>query len=303
MKALISGGAGYIGSTIASALEDDNIQPVILDSLVTGKREFVRDRIFYHGDIADTVLLNRIFQEHDDIYCCIHCAALIVIPESVREDSPLTANCPYARTKIMMEQILEDFCSAYPLRGVSLRYFNPIGADPEMRSGPYIEKPTHLLGNLVETYTGRREVFELNGVDWPTRDGSALRDFVHVWDLARAHVLAVRRFDTLFESRAVPDSLEGRNDGDQKGQGGYAVINLGSEQGVTVREFVMAFESVVGSEIPKRETPPRPGDAVGAYASSERAGELLGWKAEKDMMTGIRDALEWDNRRKRIIGY
>jgi UDP-glucose 4-epimerase len=336
LKILVTGGAGYIGSTIASAALDNGIEPIILDSLVTGQRAFTAGRIFYEGDIADRDLIGKILREHPDVFCTIHCAALIVIPESVKdpyryyrenvsksaelfktlveagyprivfsssasiydssanfqvdESSPLTANCPYARTKIMMEQILADFCRAYALKGLSLRYFNPIGADPKLRSGPHARNPSHLLGALVEVHAGRRKVFELNGVKWPTRDGTAVRDYVHVWDLARAHILAVQKFDSLFQNR-------------EQGSAPYSVINLGAENGVTVREFIAAFERVVGAKVPMVEAEPRPGDSVGAFANADRAHRLLGWHQEKSIEDGIRDALRWNEKRMRILGY
>lgn len=330
MKALITGGAGYIGSTIASALLDEGHVPVILDSLVIGPREFTKDRIFYEGDISDSALIRTIFSDHKDIDCVIHCAALIVVPESVEhpykyykenvykslelfknlldvgchrfifsssasiydtaanfqvtETSPLFGNCPYARTKIMMENILEDFCRAYPLRGLSLRYFNPIGADPAFRSGPYKENPSYLLGGLVEVASGRRPIMEINGIDWATRDGSAVRDFIHVWDLAEAHVLALEKFDSLF-TKEEP----------------YCVINLGTQTGVTVKEFVKAFETVWGKELPKKETDPRPGDVIGAFADARKAEKLLGWKIKKSIEAGISDALAWEKEKEKIF--
>ena len=111
-----------------------------------------------------------------------------------------------------------------------------------------------------------------------------------VWDLARAHVLAMERFD---------DILAQENGGSPA----YRVINLGTENGVTVKEFVTAFEEVLGKSIAKEETTPRPGDGAGAYASSERARQLMGWTCEKTLEEGIADALAWDEKRKTILGY
>lgn len=336
MKILITGGAGYIGSTVASVLEEYGYTPIILDSLVKGKREFVHNRVFYEGDISDSKLVNKIFREQQEIFATIHCAALIIVPESVEkpikyyrenvckslklcetliglgqsrfifsssasiyaasssfqvtEDSPLEAQCPYARTKVIIENMLEDFCSAYDFRCVSLRYFNPIGAEGQFRSGPHDKKPSHLLGSLVEVVTGRREVFELNGVNWPTRDGSAIRDYIHVYDLARAHALALQKFDSIFTK---PEYINKK----------YCVINLGTAQGVTVKEFVAAFEKIHGKELPIVETDPRPGDVVGAYANADRAQALLDWRVEKSIEQGISDALEWDKKRQLLLGY
>lgn len=333
MQVLITGGAGYIGSTIASALEDQGHTPIILDSLVTGRVEFTRGRIFYQGDIGDRALIERIFQEHPGIQYTIHCAALIVVPDSVAhpyeyyrenvvksmelfrtlgelgypniifsssasmydevegfvvsEQSPLRPSSPYARTKYMMEMVLQDFCAAYGLRGVALRYFNPIGADPKMRSGVHIKNPSHVLGKLIQVAHGEEDAFLITGTSWDTRDGSGLRDYIHVWDLALAHVLAMERFDTLFDGMEAP----------------YQVINLGTGRGVTVLELVSAFERVIGQQINKIYAPPRPGDVVGACASAETAYRLLEWEAKQSIDQGIEDALKWAEIRETIIHY
>ncbi|MBA4398592.1 MAG: UDP-glucose 4-epimerase GalE [Anaerolinea sp.] len=336
MKFLITGGAGYIGSTIASAMEDSGHTPVILDNLSVGKREFTRGRSFYQADIADQAALETIFRDHSDISAVIHCAALAVVPESVEkpyqyyrenvakslelfrtlnqlgckrvlfsssasiydivpgfmvtEDSPLNPSSPYARTKFMMEMVLRDFCAAYGMRGIALRYFNPIGADPKMRSGIHVERPSHVLGKLVDVALGNLPYFELTGVDWPTRDGSGIRDYIHVWDLAAAHLAAVTNFDAVFERAGNPSD-------------NYLVINLGTGRGVTVREIVTAFENVFGKKVPLREMPPRPGDVAGAFANADTAGRLLGWEATSSIEQGIASALKWGEVRKNILGY
>jgi UDP-glucose 4-epimerase len=336
MKFLITGGAGYIGSTICSALEDNGHTPIILDSLVTGCPEFTKGRIFYKGDIADAALVQGIFEDHADIQATIHCAALIVVPEStqkpyeyyrenvekslelfhslylagcrrvvfsssaaiydtvpgfmVTEDSPLNPTNPYARTKMVMEMVLKDFCQAYGIRGIALRYFNPIGADPKMRSGLQLQSPTHVLARMVEVQLGRQSEFLITGTDYPTRDGTGIRDYIHIWDLARAHVLAVTDFDGVFE-RAGSSS------------GNYLVINLGSGKGVTVRELVSAFESVTGQPIKKRETARRPGDSAGSFANADLAARLLNWKTELTIEQGIADALKWGAIRDQVLHY
>jgi len=336
MKYLITGGAGYIGSTIASALEDAGHTPIILDSLVTGRVEFTRGRAFYKADIADSAALEQIFRDHPDIYATVHCAALIVVPDStarpyqyyrenvgksielfnslnrlgcknvlfsssaslydtvpgfvVNETSPLKPTSPYARTKYMMELVLHDFCSAYGMRGIALRYFNPIGADPKMRSGIHVERPSHVLGKLVDTAMGVLPAFEITGTTWPTRDGTGLRDYLHVWDLAQAHLLAVTDFDGVFQRAGSPAD-------------GYLVINLGTGRGVTVRELVTAFEHVWGKPINTKESPPRPGDVAGACANADTARRLLGWEASLSIEQAIADALQWSKLRKSILGY
>jgi UDP-glucose 4-epimerase len=336
MKFLITGGAGYIGSTICSALADQGHTPVILDSLVTGRVEFTRGRIFYQADIADATAVETIFREHPDIQATVHCAALIVVPESVAhpyeyyrenvckslelfqtlnrlgyqrlvfsssaslydvvpgfmvtESSPINPSSPYARTKFMMETILMDFCQAYGMKGIALRYFNPIGADPQMRSGIHVEEPSHVLGKLVDVAMGKLPEFQITGTNWPTRDGTGIRDYIHVWDLAQAHVKAVTDFDGVFTRAGNPP-------------GGYLVINLGTGKGVTVREMVAAFEKVWGKPLKKRETPPRPGDVAGSYANADTAQRLLGWSARLPIEQGISDALHWGEQRTKILKF
>ena len=323
MKVLITGGAGFIGSTVASALLDHGATPVILDSLVTGREAFTAGRIFYRGDIADGELLDRIFAEHPDIEATVHCAALIVVPESVAqplryyrenvgktvellghlerngcrrflfsssaaiyaagadltvdEDSPLDPGSPYAATKAVVDGLLADAVGGGSgLRAVSLRYFNPVGADPKMRTGLQLLEPSHALGKMVSAWE-RGEVFQITGTDWPTPDGSGIRDYIHVWDLAQAHVAALRRFDELVG-------------GDRPA---HTVINLGTGTGVTVRQLAEAFGTVTGTPLRTEDAPRRPGDVVGAYTRCERSARLLDWRAKYALEDGIRHALEW----------
>jgi UDP-glucose 4-epimerase len=318
VKVLIAGGAGYIGSTVASACSDAGIVPVILDSLVTGRREFAMDHPFYQGDISDGTLIDRMFAEHPDIYAVIHCAALIVVADSVAdpigfyranvtkslefvahllrngcgrlifsssasiykasadltvdEDSALDPQSPYARTKAVCEAMFADIAAAEPLRVLSLRYFNPIGADPKMRTGLQLPRPPHALGQMIQAYEDGVP-FVITGTGWPTRDGSGLRDYIHVWDLAAAHVAALTRFDDL--------------------PGPVTVINLGTGTGTTVRELLDAFNQVADRPIEAREAGPRAGDVAGAYSRIDRAARLLDWRPQYDIADGIRHALQW----------
>ncbi len=326
MKVLIAGGAGYIGSTIASACSDAGISPVILDSLVTGRREFAAGRAFYQGDMADGPLIDRIFAEHRDIDAVIHCAALIVVPDSVAdpvgyyranvakslefaahllrngcarlifsssaaiyrptgdlsvdEDSAIDPLSPYARTKAVCEAMFADIAASQPIRVLSLRYFNPIGADPKMRTGLALRQPTHALGKMIQAHE-EGVPFQITGTDWPTRDGSGIRDYIHVWDLAAAHVAALTRFDAL--------------------PGPVTVINLGSGTGTTVRELLAAFNLVADHPVEGRDGARRPGDVAGAYTRAGRAGQLLGWQPRYDITEGIRHSLQWAALRDEIL--
>ncbi|MFS0893305.1 UDP-glucose 4-epimerase GalE [Microbacterium sp. 179-I 3D3 NHS] len=324
MKVLITGGAGYIGSTVATACIEAGIEVVILDDLSKGLRAFGENRNLYVGDIADGEVLDRLLAEHPDIDAVVHCAARIVVPESVAdplgyyqvnvgktivllqrlreagiprvvfsssasvyagesgdgvdESGALAPASPYATTKAMVEQILKDAATAGDFRAIALRYFNPIGADPQLRTGLQNPTPSHALGKIMQAHVAG-EPFPITGTDWATRDGSGLRDYIHVWDLALAHVAAVQRFD------------EVASDDDP-----YRVINLGTGDGVTVRELVAAFERVTGEPLAVVETDRRPGDQAGAFAIVDLAAEALGWRAQRSVDDGVRDALAWSEK-------
>ena len=189
-------------------------------------------------------------------------------------DLPIEPSSPYARTKAAVEAMLRDVAAATELRALSLRYFNPIGADPKLRTGLQIKRPTHLLGKLIEAAESGGE-FQITGTDWPTRDGTGIRDYIHVWDLATAHVASLRRFD------------------ETVGASGYRVLNLGTGKGTTVREMVDEFVRVTGAALAVRETAARPGDVVGAYTRSDRARQALDWQPRSSLADGIRDSLRW----------
>ena len=291
---------------------------MILDSLVTGRREFTAGRVFYRGEICDGPLIDRVFAEHPDIFAVIHCAALIVVPDSVvnpvgyyrenvtkslefvghllrsgcermifsssaaiykasedltvDEDSPIDPQSPYARTKAVCEAMFADIAAAESLHVLSLRYFNPIGADPKMRTGLQLRRPTHALGKMIEARDGHIP-FVITGTDWPTRDGSGIRDYIHVWDLATAHVAALTRLDTL--------------------SGPVNVINLGTGSGTTVKELLDLFNRVSDRPIQAREAGRRPGDTAGAYTRVDRAERLLAWQPQYDIAEGIHHSLQW----------
>lgn len=327
MKVLITGGAGYIGSTIASCCDDNGITPVILDDYSTGLRAFAERFDHYEGDIADRELIARIAAEHPDINAVIHCAAKIVVPESVAqplayydnnvgktiilldalaaagitrfilsstasmyepeadymvdEASAVNPLSPYAMSKRMVERVLEDTAATGTLTALSLRYFNPIGADPKLRTGLQNPHPTHAMGKMIEAHSNN-EAFTVTGVEWPTRDGSGLRDYIHVWDLARAHVAAL--------------SLLGAAE-----PGTYDVINLGTGRGTTVFELADAFGEATGTPLKVRTAPPRDGDVVGCATRTGKAAEVLGWSAERSIADGVRDSLAWAEKLPAIL--
>lgn len=333
VKVLVTGGAGYVGSTVATALIAAGHVPVILDSFLTGPRAFVAGRTWYEGDVADRAVLVRILADHPDVACAIHLAARTVVSESVMdplgyydanvarslllfghlaelgiervvfsssasvygtsgsfeldESAPLDPASPYARSKAMTEQVLADLAAAGVLRGLALRYFNPIGSDPDLTTGVYAESPTHVVGQLVRVAQGWLPAFRITGTDFDTPDGTGLRDYVHVWDVARAHVDAVERFDAALDVLGTPSG----------------VVNLGTGTGTTVRQLLAGFERVIGRSLPVVEEPARPGDPSGGYANVRRAQDVLGWRARSTVDDALRSAWGWGNKRRSVLGY
>ena len=193
----------------------------------------------------------------------------------ITEDTPVRPETPYARTKAIVEDLLTDTCATTPLTAVSLRYFNPLGCDPQLRSGP-VQPPSALaIQALIEAAaTGRP--FRINGADWDTPDGTPLRDFVHVWDVALAHVAVVHNWPA-----------------DEP----HAIVNVGSGVGTTVRRLADVFNSLVETPVAIEYGERRAGDIVGGYTSTERARRLFGWTPARTVGDAVTDALRWAEHR------
>lgn len=198
----------------------------------------------------------------------------------VDESTPADPKSPYSTSKWMVERILRDIAATGALSAIVLRYFNPIGADPELRSGLQIRDPSHVLGKMISAQE-KGEEFTVTGLDWPTRDGSGLRDYIHVWDLALAHVAAVKLANKFPKTKFPEDDKN------------YITINLGTGEGTTVLELVEQFRQVVGCDFRVKFGPRRPGDVAGAATRSRKAETLLGWKAKYSIGDGIHDSLRW----------
>ncbi|WFB11320.1 NAD-dependent epimerase/dehydratase family protein [Streptomyces sp. LX-29] len=175
----------------------------------------------------------------------------------------------------MCEEMFAGIAAAGKMRVLSLRYFNPVGSDPLLRTGLQLRRPSHALGKLIQAHQEGTS-FPVTGVNYPTRDGTGIRDYVHVWDLAAAHVAAIDRFDSIL-TESKPS----------------IAINLGTGSGTTVRELCTAFNSVVSTPLATIDTDPRPGDVTGGYTTSDRAATLLGWTPKLSLEEGIRSALNW----------
>jgi len=201
------------------------------------------------------------------------------IPDRVpiAEDTPQRPVNPYGETKLMMERMLHWEGVAHGLCHVALRYFNAAGADPDGEIGEHHDPETHLIPLILDAALGRRPQIDIFGTDYPTADGSAVRDYIHVTDLAAAHVLALR----YLEAGGAPVAL-----------------NLATGQGHSVREVIAAAERVTGRRIPRRESARRPGDPAALVADPGRARAVLGWTPRhSDLDTLIATAWAWHRRR------
>jgi len=196
----------------------------------------------------------------------------------VSEHSPTKPRSPFARSKYITEMILEDFCAAYDTRCITLRYFNPIGAAPDMSCGAELSNSGNIVSEIISSVANEKS-FMIMGDDWPTKDGTCIRDYVHVWDLAMAHVKALENFERAFR---VSESS------------GYLPINVGSGIGTTVKEVITAFENVTGEKVSVKIGERRAGDICGSYASTNAARDFIDWKAGLSMEEAILDTIRWE---------
>ena len=203
-------------------------------------------------------------------------------PQGAKEVSEATPKqlpeSPYGYTKWMGEQIIADFHRSAPqLKLMNLRYFNPVGAHPSARIGEFpIGKPNNLLPFVTQTAIGKQAHLTVFGNDYPTQDGSCIRDYIHVMDLAEAHVAALTY-------------LMNQN------KGLLEAVNIGTGEGTSVLEIVEAFERITGQNLPHVIGPRRAGDVIEIYANASKGQELLGWKARLSIDDAIKDAWAWEN--------
>ena len=329
---LVTGGAGFIGSHTVVQLLEGGYQVVVVDDLSNSSAvaidrvktivgdEAAKNLTFYEANVLDRDAMNKIF-DTPQIDRVIHFAGFKAVGESVSkpveyyhnnientlvlidvmrnhgcksiifsssstvygdpENPPVTeeepkkpATNPYGWTKWMIEQILMDVHTADPEWDVVLlRYFNPIGAHP---SGLIGEDPKGIPNNLVpyvaQVAVGKLEAVQVFGNDYPTPDGTGVRDYIHVVDLAKGHVAAIQYLMT---------------------HTGEGVFNLGTGHGYSVLDMVHAFEEANGVKVPYEITARRPGDLATCYADPAKSLEVLGWKAEKNLVDMCRDAWNW----------
>lgn len=320
MKILVTGGAGYIGGTVALRLLSAGHKVLIYDNFCHGHRDLVpAGTHLIEGDISDRERLARILSDeqvdgvmhfaalieagesmkHPEIYFRNNTASTLSLLESmlaagvdrlvfsstaavygeprstpIEEDAVLAPTNPYGESKLLVEYMLTWMNRIHGLRYASLRYFNVAGAVDGR--GEAHEPESHLIPLILDVALGRRKSIKIFGKDYPTPDGTCIRDYVHVGDLADAHILA-------FEGLSMSSRL---------------IYNIGNGQGFSVREVVDSVRRVTGHPIPVVEEPRRPGDPAVLVASSKRIMEELGWKPKFSSLDDIvRSAWTWHQQR------
>ncbi len=235
---------------------------------------------YYENNVVGTLSLLDAMVEADvkNLVFSSTCATYGVPQElPIPEHHPQNPINPYGATKLMVERILTDYDKAYDLRSVCFRYFNAAGAHPEGLLGEDHNPETHLIPLILQTALGKREAIYIFGTDYPTQDGTCVRDYIHVSDLADAHILGLEYL------------LKG---------GGSSKFNLGNGSGFSVREVIDAARQVTGKEIPVIEAERRPGDPPALVGGSERAREVLGWNPQYgDIETILAHAWQWHQQR------
>jgi UDP-arabinose 4-epimerase len=321
---LITGGAGYIGSHTAKALDRQGFVPVIYDNLSRGHRSSARWGHFLEGDIGDRVKLLETIRRFE-ICAVIHFAAFAYVGESmirpelyfqnnvknsltlldavtesgirrlvfssscatygtptrmpIVEETPQLPVNPYGETKLIIERAIRWYGIAHDISWVTLRYFNAAGADPAGELGEMHSPETHLIPLLLDSALGQRTA-EIYGDDYPTPDGTCVRDYIHVSDLAEAHV------------RALGYVMRG---------GESIALNLGTGEGHSVRQVIAAVENVTGRKIKIRISPRRAGDPAILVADPSLAAKVLGWHPQySGLETIVSTAWTWHSRNKSV---
>lgn len=253
-----------------------NITTVMHFAALTDVRESIKDPgSYYRNNVKNTLNLLDAMQKNN-INRFIFSSTCAVygdpIETPITEDHPCNPISPYGRSKLMIEKILEDYSNAYDFNYVSLRYFNAAGADPQTEIGEWHDPETHLIPIILDVAIGKRENVQIFGTDYPTPDGTCIRDYIHVMDLADAHYKALKLLEE--------DKSE--------------IFNLGNGDGFSVKEIIETCREVTGEEIPTIESDRRPGDPPILIGSSKKAKRILRWEPEfSDIKDIIETAWEW----------
>ena len=322
VKALLTGGAGYIGSHVAKLLTKYDYEVIVIDNLFSSQPQKIYGK-FYKLDLREEEkLLEIIKKEKPDIV--LHFASFISVPESIEkpfmyyennigntikllsamkkagiknflfsssaavygvpdiipvpETAELKPINPYGETKAMIEKILRDMAKVGEINYISLRYFNVAGADPEGELGPNYKQPTHLIIRALKVAKGEIPYLEIYGTDYPTPDGTCIRDYIHVMDLATAHLLALEYLLSKGES---------------------IVLNCGYGRGFSVREVISVVKKVTGIDFKVIETKRRAGDPPILIADNTKIKEILKWEPKYNSLEIIiKDSWKWELKQK-----
>ncbi|NMH25390.1 UDP-glucose 4-epimerase GalE [Flavobacterium solisilvae] len=333
-KVLVTGGLGFIGSHTVVELHNAGYEAIIIDNLSNSSIEVLdgieriigKKPVFENLDLRDKSAVQGFFSKYNDVVGVIHFAASKAVGESVEnpllyyenninalvyvlqeltkmpsanfifsssctvygqaEKMPITedasvqpAASPYGNTKQIGEEIINDVAKVSSVKAILLRYFNPVGAHSSAEIGELpIGVPQNLVPFITQTGIGLREQLSVYGDDYPTPDGTAIRDYIHVVDLAKAHVVAMHR---LVENKNL-EKVE--------------TFNLGTGTGSSVLEVINAFEKVSGKKLPYKIVGRREGDITSAYANTDKANQVLGWKAELSLEESLASAWKWEQK-------
>lgn len=334
MKILVTGGLGFIGSHTVVELQNQGFDVVIVDDLSNSSLEVLdgitritgKTPAFEKLDLREKNAVQDFFKRHPDIADVIHFAASKAVGESVEnpllyyennictlvyllqelqkkpkanlifsssctvygqaEKMPITeeapvqqAMSPYGNTKQIGEEIISDVVNVTNINAILLRYFNPIGAHPSAEIGELpIGIPQNLVPFITQTGIGLRKELSVFGNDYPTPDGTCIRDYIHVVDLAKAHVVALQRL------------MEKRNTAKVE------TFNVGTGTGSSVLEVIQAFEKVSGQKLPYKIVSRRSGDITEAYANTDKANAVLGWKSQSTLEEALASAWKWEQK-------
>lgn len=266
----------------------DDIDGIIHFAASKAVGESVENPLLYYENNLNTLIYLLQECRDRDIKHFIFSSSCTVYgqPDSlpITEDAPVKpAMSPYGNTKQISEEIINDICRVSSLRSIALRYFNPIGAHESAKIGELpIGVPQNLVPFITQTAAGIRSQLSVFGNDYPTPDGSCIRDYIHVVDLAKAHVIALQR---LIANENVLT---------------FEIFNIGTGKGSSVLEVIKSFETVTGKSLNYKIVDRRPGDVISVYADTEKANKVLGWKAEKSMEEALASAWAWEKKVRKI---
>ncbi|MDI6881735.1 MAG: UDP-glucose 4-epimerase GalE [Methanothermobacter sp.] len=267
---------------LARIFKEYDINAVMHFAALTDVRESIQDPgSYYKNNVKNTLNLLDAMRENNvkkfifSSTCAVYGNPLEI---PITEDHPCNPISPYGRSKLMIENILEDYSRAYDFNYVSLRYFNAAGADPQTEIGEWHEPETHLIPIILDAAIGKRENVQIFGTDYPTPDGTCIRDYIHVMDLANAHYKALRLLEE--------DKSE--------------IFNLGNGNGFSVKEIIETCKEITGEKIHTIESKKRPGDPPILIGSSKKAKRILSWRPEfADIKDIIETAWEWHQKLNR----